>query len=784
MIEKTLEDLQFNVVLSDLRSRCLSEEGQLVLDKKEFITDIEQLKKMQDIVEDIESIYALAVPSPESFPSIAKAMQDVRIPQRSLEGQQLWDIATYLHSARIFVEFCHTPALQQDSIRPASTLFDEFPEELAELGRQLFEVLESPGHVKESHPAIRALKKEVERKRSERQSYSSEFMRTQYTIVQGEQPVFRDGRIVLPIRNDQKGAVEGFVHSTSASGATVFVEPFRLVELNNKVILAEQQILLEIAKILKGLTDTIRSHVDVMIALRDRVAQADALHARYLYARDNHCIRAKTTVDGQFKLLNARHPLLRKKAVPISLELDKDVKAVIISGPNAGGKTVTIKTLGLFALMNQFFYMVPACEGTSLPLYRSIYTDIGDDQSIEASLSTFSGHMKNISHILSVCDKDSLVILDELGSGTDPVEGSAIARAVLEFCVEHANLTLVSSHHGVLKQYAYAHPNVINASMEFDDATHAPTFNVITGIPGDSHALETAKRMRLPTSVIDAATEYIGSEQMEISTIIRHLETRRKEAEAREEALEKRWAQLHEEVRENDLKRLQLRQHEMLLRRQQIGDLSRFIADKRSELENLVAELREGEITKEKTKKVKLFIKSLEIEENKHRLQAEQIAEELIAEHEELDISFSVGMDVLAGPSKREGRIVREAGKGTWVVAIGPMKFTLAERDLKPISKANRKAEKVSIAYQSSSVMPKPTLDVRGLTLQEALDELSVQIESALVHAVSGFSIIHGMGEGILAKGIHEYLSSVPQVSSYNYARPEDGGFGKTYVEL
>ena len=258
-------------------------------------------------------------------------------------------------------------------------------------------------------------------------------------------------------------------------------------------------------------------------------------------------------------------------------------------------------------------------------MYRTIFTDIGDDQSIEESLSTFSGHMKRIGSILSSCDDFSLVILDELGSGTDPVEGSALARAILEYCVSHAALTLVTSHHGVLKQYAYAHPDLLNASMEFDGETHEPTFKVISGLPGESHALDTARRMRLPKQVLERAQSYLGSETMEISTIIKGLEEKRREAQLREQALDARARKLGEDIRRNDLKRLSLKQQEQLLRNEQIGDLSRFISEKRSELENLVAQLREGEITREKTRKVKRFIASMEEKESESRRKVDEM---------------------------------------------------------------------------------------------------------------------------------------------------------------
>lgn len=797
MLAKTLEDLGFNRICEDICALCLSEEGTAELDRKIFITDDQDLARQQDLVGDLLAIQSFGIPSPESFPPLGKLLEDLATPEARLDGEQLYDLGMYLRSARLFTQFCRSPhmlpgsAAPDEAPLPASTLFDPFPTTLAHLEDTLLDVLEAPGTVKNTHPAIRSLKVEIEKRRTERQSYSMDFLHTQSSLAQSDQPVFRDGRVVLPVKNDQRKHVDGFIHSTSSSGNTVFIEPYRLVELNNRVVLAEQQVLIEIARILAELSQEARFCLEAIQVISKKIAVADALYARSQYILKHNCVRALVSPDRSYRLINARHPLLRGKVVPISMILDSSVKAVVLSGPNAGGKTVTIKTLGLFALLNQYLYFVPASEGTMIPIYHDIFTDIGDDQSIETSLSTFSGHMRQIGEILRFCDGTSLVILDELGSGTDPIEGSALARAVMEYCVQHAGLTLVTSHHSVLKQYAYAHKQVLNASMEFNNANHEPTFKVISGVPGDSHALDTARRMNLPDSVITAAEGYLGSEALEISSIIKALEERREEAEKREAAMEERSRMLQQEVRQIDLKNLKLRQQEMLLRREQLGDLSRFISTKRGELENLVSDLRQGEITREKTLKVKSFIASMELKEQETRTRIMEMESNMVGEQyangdTALEaVGLKVGMDVLAGPQKREGRIVRKAKGDSWVVAIGPIKFTLSGNDLKPIGRQGHSDRgKVSVMYETGSATPKPVIDVRGMTLQESLEVLATQIEGALVHSIGEFSIIHGMGDGILSKGIHDYLRGIPQVSEYYFARPEDGGYGKTYVVL
>ena len=797
MVTRTLEDLGFISVCNELRGLCLSEEGSILIERKRFVLEAQELADEQDLVSDLLAIQSTGVPQPEQFPVLGTILDELGIPEGRLEGEQLFALGGYVRSARLLAQFCQTTvtplgiAAVEHPQHPAEVLFSCFPPSLVKLEHKLFDVLESPGIVKSSHPAIRRLKAEIERKRAERQSFSLDFLHTQKEVAQADQPVFRDGRVVLPIKNDQRASVPGFIHSASSSGATLFVEPYRLVELNNQVVMAEQQVLIEIARILLELSHESRACLAELQEIVSSVARADSLYARARYVQRHNCIRALNSLDGSYRLVRARHPLLKAKAVPITLELVASVKAVVISGPNAGGKTVTIKTMGLFALLNQFLYFVPASDGTTIPIYQAVYTDIGDDQSIEDSLSTFSGHMQQIGEILRHCDQHSLVILDELGSGTDPVEGSALARAVMEYCVGHAALTLVTSHHAVLKQYAYAHDEVLNASMEFDNNTHEPTFKVISGIPGDSHALDTARRMHLPESVISTAQRYLGAETMEISTIIKGLEQRRKEAEEREADLANRARLLQDEVRQVDLKQLKLRQQEELIRRNQIGDISRFITEKRSELANLVAELREGEINREKTLKVKAFIASLEEKELEAQMKAQALRDKNSSRKSASEVfgstptAFGIGVNVLVGPQRREGRIVRRDKGDSWVVAIGPMKFTLPESELTMISRPRAADEKkFTVMYESKAAMPKLTVDVRGLNLEQALEVVVQQIEGALVHSVGEFSIIHGMGDGILSKGIHQYLKDVPQVTDFHFARPEDGGFGKTYVVL
>ncbi len=784
MNKKSIEDLGFVQVLQKIKRCALSIEGAQELSSMVFLTEKAALEVRQGKV---ASFFRLLGRSdtgmPSSFVDITNAVKILENPLLVLDGQDLMGIAHYIGSSQTLLEYCNQSLGNSGPLQPIYGLLgDSIEPALIRLKTGIHAILDESGEVKESHPAIRSLRRQVELAKSERSRFCNDYMKTKSQAMQSDQSAYRDGRVVLPVRNDRRSEVDGFISSASSSGNTVFMEPYKLVEMNNSVVMAENQILIEIAKLLAQLDKQARLCKGELLALMKLVATADALFAAARYSFDHQGTQTNLDLD-ECTLLDARHPLLGKKAVPITVRLSKNVQAVVISGPNAGGKTVTIKTVGLMALLNQFCGFIPAKDGSSLPLFDDIFTDIGDEQSIEEELSTFSGHMKQVGHILRNMTERSLVIMDELGSGTDPVEGSALARATLEYCIRQAKLTLVTSHHGVLKQFAYAKENVINASMEFDEGTHLPTFRVISGIPGDSHALDTAKAMRLPSEVLDKARQYLGSEAVEIGQIIKGLERRKREADLHEQNLKDRHYKLQQQVRQVQLKELKLKQDALILKQEQSSDLYRFMREKSSELENLVAELRSGEITREKTRKVKAFVSSVQDKYEQTEGQIESQGEELKPQEETTEpIQFKPSMDVLCGKARREGRIIRNASKGKWIVAIGTMKFTLEESELSLPRKQEEK--KIHVQYHSSAPPPKLTLDVRGMTLEEALSALDMQIESALVHGFSTFSIIHGYGDGILSRGIGEYLKQSASVTDYRFALPEDGGMGKTFVFL
>jgi DNA mismatch repair protein MutS2 len=468
-----------------------------------------------------------------------------------------------------------------------------------------------------------------------------------------------------------------------------------------------------------------------------------------------------------------------------------ELRTVIITGPNTGGKTVTLKTIGLFVLMNQAGLALPAEEGTVLPFFDGVYGDIGDEQSISQSLSTFSGHMTNIAAILRAASEQSLVLLDELGSGTDPEEGSAIAMAILDHLIEKRARALVTTHHGILKNYGYSREGVENASVEFDGQTLSPTYRIIMGIPGESKALEIAGRNGLDPILIAGAKHYLAEERSDISALIAGLKYKHRELDEALKAGREEEARLREERRRADLTALRLKQKELDLKSNSLGTLRRFLSESRSTLENLVREIREGELSREKTLKVKEFLKELETqallqEETLEREEAELVSEQRRAEEGGGEQSAGVlapGVEVLAGAKRRRGTIVKAGKRGSWIVEIGSLKISFPPEELSAAVSGEKKGITIS-SDLNGEPRARMELNLRGMRLEDALLALQRQIDAASLSGLCEFAIIHGKGDGILQRGVHDFLKQQSIVADYSFSRPELGGFGRTEVVL
>ncbi len=718
------------------------------------------------------------------FPEI-NFIAKLKKPGTVLEGLELADTAAFIMSSLLMKKFCLRDI---EDIRLSGRLRDEAEliSELTEYSDAILKELNPDGSVKENHPLLRSARSRIAALHKQINRISSGYLNENRDIWQSTIPSQRDGRTVLALKTNFRGRIKGLVHELSSSGATVFIEPFELVELNNDITYEHSQLNQQIIKIYRGLTEGLREAAEVFEKLVEQVYLLDTYYARAQYSNRNNCIRPLEAGSGM-KIIKGRHPLLDDKAVPISLDYSDNIIILIITGPNAGGKTVTLKTCGLFVLMNQFACELPADEGTAVSLYDNIFADIGDDQSIEESLSTFSGHMTRISAIIREAGTESLILLDELGSGTDPSQGSAIAMGVLEYFRKNGISTIVTTHHAAVKNFGYTHEGAVNASVAFDSVTMKPTYEIVQGVPGESHAIEIAQSCGLSGDIIKNAEDYMENGDATVSGMIKELESRQYELIGRDRKLKEAEIELREERRKQDLLRLRLRQAEYNQKTSEYGELKRYIGDSRKMLENLVRELREGEISREKTLKVKDFLASFNEKLNDVKQGLDVDGKELVeiktesVSAEELG-EFKAGMPVRYTKTNKEGTLVERRKNGQWIVAFGNVRLNIAEDELVPLKK--KKEKRVKISASGFNATPAFELDLRGMRVYEAENAVIKQIDSALLAGIAEFSVIHGLGEGILQKTVHDFLRSCGSVKEFYFSDPEQGGFGKTIVKL
>ncbi len=792
MNERTLRLLEFDVIRARVADRCLSGEAAAQIMADLPALDPAAVSDLKALTGELAEMIAFRADEPRgSLPTIGPLLAKLRVEGMALELEEAYAVGVFAERATALKSWLTGNAPEAKS--PVAELARALPD-CASLVREVFRIIDRDGSLRDL-PELREIKRRIQSLQRSLEAITARYTNSDESrrMLQSDVPAQRDGRLVLAVKVNYKSRIRGIVHEVSATGQTVFLEPAEVVEKNNEIVMERRRLDAEIARLLRELTGRIAEKAPELTELHRGAVQLETLRARARYGRETRGVFAATVAGplAPLVLRQARHPLIGATAVPIDLAMDETTRMVIITGPNTGGKTVALKTVGLLALMNQFGLAVPAQEGTALPIFDGVYADIGDEQSISQSLSTFSSHMTNIADIARSATRQSLVLLDELGSGTDPEEGSAIAMAILDHFLDQGSRLLCTTHHGMLKNYGYSKQTVQNASVEFDRQTLGPTYRIIMGIPGESRALDIAGRNGLQESIVQRARGYLDEERADISALIAGLKQKHQELAAAADTHKSEAAQLREERRKADLKELRLRQKELELRSGNVSSLGNLLTESRKTLENLVRELKEGEITREKTLKVKEFLADLErtagaetaaLADQRRELETLSAAGETTSP---IAAVFRPGLDILAGPARRRGRILRAARKGQWVVEIGALKMTLAESDLVPLAPSPETAKPLIAQYDLVAATPAQLeLNLRGLRLEEALEVLRNQMDAAVLSGLYEFSVIHGKGDGILQRGVHEFLKKQKVVADFGFSRPEQGGYGKTVVSL
>lgn len=593
----------------------------------------------------------------------------------------------------------------------------------------------------------------------------------------------RNDRFVIPVKQEYRSHYGGIIHDQSSSGQTLFIEPESVVQINNEIQRLKVREKAEIEKILLALTEKVQEVASELFALVKILGDIDVILAKAKYGSANKCSKPKVNKEGYIRLVQARHPLLPiEEAVPNTIEFGRDITAIVITGPNTGGKTVTLKTVGLCTIMAQAGLPVPALDGSELAVFDQLFADIGDEQSIEQSLSTFSSHMVNIVDILNQFDENSLVLFDELGAGTDPQEGAALAISILDEVVGRGARVMATTHYPELKAYGYNRKGVINASVEFDVETLSPTYRLLIGVPGRSNAFEISKRLGLKDSIIDQAKSYTGTDRHEVESMIASLEQSRlraeREAEEAYELLEEA-----EKLRNELEEKLKLfNEKKENLEKKAKEKARQIVEEAKKEAEGVISELREMQKNADK------MIKEHELIEAKKRLDDATPEENPVlkkqAKIRERAQNLQPGDEVKVLSYGQKGTLVEKVSDHEWVVQIGILKMKIEDTDLEYVkpNKENQVVPKATVKNRNEYV--KLELDLRGERYEDAILKTEKYIDDALLANYSRVTIIHGKGTGALRQGIQNYLKNHRRVKSFRFGDAGEGGLGVTVVEL
>ena len=595
----------------------------------------------------------------------------------------------------------------------------------------------------------------------------------------------REGRMVIPVKSEHKTRVPGFIHSASASGATVFIEPTETLELNNEIRSLQFEEQREVDRILRALTRQVGSAKDQHLTTLDLLAQLDAVSAKAKHSVEILGTAPDVHADGVLRLVQARHPLLlqahgSRGTVPLDLELGGDFTTLVISGPNAGGKTVAMKSVGLLVLMAQAGLHIPAAAGSRIRIFESVFVEIGDEQSIENDLSTFSSHLAHLKEIAEGADERSLVLIDEIGSGTDPAEGSAIAASVLETLTSRKACTIATTHQSSLKVFAHESPGVENAGMEYDQVTLTPTYRLRPGIPGSSYALEMAQRLGFSPELLAHSRQRLGQQQSKLDRLIEDLESRTQRFQRDLDDVTAEKSKLSGLVRHYEEKVARMAGELKEMKRKAIEEAEGILARANSVIEQGIKEIRESGGDKESIRHARARVTEL-----KH---------DIVAAHRELSdddmdrepANLEPGASVTILGGSDIGEIVDvSADRGTATVIFGNVKMRVPAGDLRNArtqpSPARRARE---IEEFRESVHAARELDLRGLTGDEATPLVDKFLDDAYLAGLSRVDIIHGKGTGALRRRITEFLSEHPRVKSFRLGDWNEGGDGATIVEL
>lgn len=785
MDKKILETLEYDKITAMLETHARCQIGKERARKLEPLTELAELNAELDLTSEAEAVLFRLGQSPvDEFPDTRDTLKRIKAVS-ALSMRELLDIASCLRAIRIAKSAL---TKESDQMRLAAMAVNlpsyKFIED--ELNRC---ILNEDEMFDGASPALSRIRRELRVANEKVREKLNSMIRSSTYQQYLQDPIItmRNGRFVIPVKQEYRKQIPGLIHDQSGSGQTLFIEPAAVVELGNtfKKLLAQERD--EIERILSELTSMVAPYGEDIYNALILLGEIDLRFAKAQLARDMNAVRPEMNDELRIRIVRGRHPLLDKaKAVPIDIWLGEDFKTLIITGPNTGGKTVTLKTVGLFTLMAQAGMFVPADVGTRLGVFKNVYADIGDEQSIEQSLSTFSSHMTRLVGILKNADDKSLVLLDELGAGTDPIEGAALAMSILETLYGRRSTTLATTHYSEIKAFALARDGMENASMEFDIDKLCPTYRLFIGIPGKSNAFEISKRLGLDDDVINRAKQFLKGEDVRFEDVISGAESQRRIAEQERKLAEQARAELDALRAEVEKEKKKLEETKKGYQAKAREDARRVVADTKREMERLIVQIRS--------------MKSINQSEADRVIQASRDAvrerENALVEPEKKVVDMSVApksvnpgdeVRIVSLENKKATVLKKPDAKGDVLVQAGIMKIAVRLDDLRLLNEPAKKGPQTDAAAGKVTLGDKSvglSIDVRGKLVDEAIIEVDRYLENAAMNGLNEVMIIHGKGTGALRAGIQSYLKTHRLVESFRQGAYGEGDAGVTAVTI
>lgn len=780
---KSMNTLEYFKVINQLSGFAVSELGRETIKELKPSRDYDKVLKMLEETDDVVLLNDLKGGFPlGSFKNIRPYLKRMEI-GGFLSGEEMVEIGHALKGVREINEYFEELKEELFELKQLYNLSDQIVL-LSSLEKLIYSTLSESGEVLDkASPELRSIRNKTRQAENNVRDRLNQIIRGQQAKYLTDSIItMRNNRYVVPVKAENRNVFGGIVHSQSSTGQTLYIEPQNVLDLNNRLKQLESEEKHEVERILTELSVSIVPYSEEVLTNLEILTQFDVLQAKGKFAREMKATRPQVNKNQYINLMKARHPLIPdEEIVANDIKIGDTYKTIVVTGPNTGGKTVILKTLGLLQLMGQTGLYLPVEAESSIGVFDHILSDIGDEQSIEQSLSTFSSHLTTIVSILEELNENSLVLLDELGAGTDPQEGAALAIAILDKISAVGSLAMITSHYPELKLYGYNRPETMNASMEFDIATLQPTYKFKMGIPGRSNAFEIAKRLGMKQDIIETAKTLMTSESQSVDEMISDLDMKQKETEESSKELRKKL--LETQRLHNELKRAYraYKDEEKDLKKKAEEEANKIVRKAQEKTEKIISDLRQKQMDIETGPAIKEH-EFIEVQSQLSDLQTEKQAlkDNKVLQAEKSKQALKVGQSVNVHSLGQTGTLVEEVD-GQWVVQMGMLKMKLPANDLTVIAEEKEPKETQTTYYGSASSV-RPELDLRGERVESALTKLDQYIDQALLANYKNVTIIHGHGTGAVRSAVQERLKTNRRVKSYKIAPANQGGAGATIV--